>query len=156
MMYMYCKTSLWKFEFLILFFVILVSPVLKSSFRMFYAHHHKLVNRYGIYGCLRWPRICSVCRRHTDTITFVFPRSKPKMTYYWIFYMSNTTGANSRTGIAYLCRVTGFVLVYCGILVVESLYFCFLCSVDYCLLFCPDDQWISCPLLISASEYPLW
>jgi hypothetical protein len=60
------------------FFLILVSPVLKSSFRMFHSHHHKLVNRYGIYGCLRWPRICSVCRRHTDTITFVFPRSNQR------------------------------------------------------------------------------
>jgi hypothetical protein len=112
-----------------------------------YEHKNKSARRGAQYGCLRWPWICSVYRRHTVTIPFVFPRSKPKMTYYWIFYMSNTTGTNSRTGIAYLCRVPGFVLVYCGILVVESLYFCFLCSVDYCLLVCPEDQWISCPLL---------
>jgi hypothetical protein len=120
------------------FFLILASPVLKSSFRMFHSHHHTLVNRNGIYGCLRWPRICSVCRRHTDTITFVFPRSKPKMTYYWIFYMSNTTGANIRTWIACLCRVPRFVLVYCSILVAQSLYFCYLCCVDNNYLsFCP-------------------
>jgi hypothetical protein len=35
----------------------------KSSLRKFYGRHYDLVDRYGIYLCHKWPRICSTCRK---------------------------------------------------------------------------------------------
>ena len=53
------------------------------------------------YMCLKWPRICSMCRKH-------FPVLSSFMIYYRVCNLINTMGATSGTGTAYPSREPEF------------------------------------------------
>ena len=66
---------------------------LKSWLRIFYGHHHYLVDAME-YLCYKWPQICSTCRKH-------FPVLSSFTTYHWVCNYINTTSATSGAGTVY-------------------------------------------------------
>ena len=62
-------------------------------------------------------RICSVCRNH-DPVLSSF------MTYHWVWYKSNTTGATRGTGTAYPFGTPEFIPVSVGFVLVFLVMFC--------------------------------
>jgi hypothetical protein len=72
----------------------------KSSLRKFYGRLHDLINRCE-YLYHKWPRICSVFRKHNSVISSF-------MTYRRGCKKSNTTGTTFGAGTAYLSGALEF------------------------------------------------
>ena len=115
---------------------------LKSSLRKFYGRHHDLVNRYGIYYCHKWPRICSVCRNRN-------PGFSSFMTYHRVCYKSTTTGSGVGTETAYPSGATEFTPDFSWVRVVQSLVFCVVLCRLLSFFFC---FWLP-PLVSSNISY---
>ena len=117
------------------------------NIQKFYHCKHDLIDRYGIsYLCHKWPRICSICRKH-------FPVLFSFMTHHQL----NTTGATRGAGTAYPCGAPEFSSGFSGVRVTRSLVL-YVCFVDRCLSFCPLSfgHCVVCSSSIYGFWLPIW
>jgi hypothetical protein len=131
--------------FNLLFFhicLILVSPVLKSSFRMFYAHHHKLVNGTEYMGVSDDNRYVSfVVDTQTQYLSSVLEQDQT-----WL----NTRLLTWETRPVQIVEHELFIFAeYLGsswfivVFLLLNLYISVFCvALTTCLSFCPCSLWI--------------
>ena len=97
------------------------------------------------YLCQRWPRICSICRKH-------FPVLSSFMIYHRV---CNTTGVTRGAETNYPSGAPEFTPCFSGVRVTRSLVWC-VCFADHCLFFC-SFFFGQCVVLLqfTDSDYPL-
>jgi hypothetical protein len=102
------------------------------------------------YLCHKWPRICSICRKH-------FPVLSSFTTYYRVCNYINTTGATSGAGTAYPSGASDFTSGFSGVRVTRSLVL-YECFIGRCLSFCTFSfgHCVACSSSIYGFWLPLW
>ena len=93
------------------------------------------------YLCPKWPRVCSVCRKHN-------PVHSSFMTYNQVCNKSNTTGVKCGAGTEYPSWAHKFTPdFFYGVRAARSLVFC----VNFCRLLFVHLSLVSCLLTIALS-----
>ena len=98
---------------------------MKSSLRRLYGRHHDLVYRYGMSVLQITMDMFRLSYHNHNHFLLIFINN------HRIFNKSNTMGATSGAGTAYLFRI------FCGVRVAQWLVFCVMfCSFIVCVFYC--------------------